>query len=107
MDNLVHFPAQFRLVPEDPDPVVIEMRVLRQRHVAQALEHIASANLDIAVDNLTAGEDSLEGISDETIISLAHAFIHLIDAKGCRNIDRALRAELVAAIELREASDAG
>lgn len=72
--------------------------------IAAALEFIAAAQLELAASNRIAQRGLSSPISDETIISLAHALIHLVDAKGL-NSDRALRAELVSTIEIREARD--
>lgn len=105
-ENILSFPPRMRLVSNDFSPSVAEeieseMGRIRRRNVAQALEHVASANIDLAVDNL-CGTSGFEGLTDETMIGLSHAMICVIDALGCRNADLPLRRTLKEAIERME-----
>jgi hypothetical protein len=77
----------------------------RHEQIAEALECVAAAQLELAADNRMAQRRLSPAVTEETIISLAQALIHVVDAKGNRNSDRALRAALVMAIEIREAPD--
>lgn len=111
MADILPFPAKLRLVadgfsPSIAEEIEIEMGRARRRHVAQALEYVAGANIDLAVDNL-CGQSGFEGLTDETMIGLAHAMIHVIDALGCRNADLPLRRTLKEAIERMEDVHAG
>lgn len=111
MAEILSFPAKLRLVSNDFTPSIseeieIEMGRVRRRHVAEALEHVATVNIDLAVDNL-CGKSGFEGVTDETMIGLAHAMIHVIDALGCRNADLPLRRTLKEAIERMEDAYAG
>ncbi|EJL57942.1 hypothetical protein PMI09_00647 [Rhizobium sp. CF122] len=113
MADILPFPAKLRLVTDGFCPSIaeeieieIEMGRARRRHVAQALEYVAGANIDLAVDNL-CGKTGFEGVTEETTIGLAHAMIHVIDALGCRNADLPLRRTLKEAIERMEDVSAG
>lgn len=106
MAEILSFPQKLRLVSNDLGPSIaeeieIEMGRIRRRKVAQAIEHVASANIDLAVDNL-CGTSGFEGLTDETMIGLCHAMICVIDALGCRNADLPLRRTLKEAIERME-----
>jgi uncharacterized protein with von Willebrand factor type A (vWA) domain len=71
---------------------------------------MASANLELNNVNvvlLDRGGDVAELVSDETIISLGHALIAVIDAKGCRQGDRALRNAAAKVIADREGTHHG
>ncbi|MBB3315142.1 hypothetical protein FHT77_000984 [Rhizobium sp. BK181] len=111
MAEILSFPPKLRPVSNDFSPSIaeeieIEMGRIRRRKVAQALEHVASANIDLAVDNL-CGTSGFEGLTDETMIGLAHAMICVIDALGCRNSDLPLRRTLKETIERMENANAG
>ncbi|MBW9113129.1 hypothetical protein JNB88_05640 [Rhizobium cauense] len=111
MADILPFPAKLRLIADGFSPSIveeieIEMGSARRRHVAQALEYVAGANIDLAVDNL-CGKSGFEGLTDETMIGLAHAMIHVIDALGCRNADLPLRRTLKESIERMEDAHAG
>lgn len=111
MANILPFPPKLRLISSDFAPSIaeeieIEMGRVRRRKVAQALEHVASANIDLAVDNL-CGMSGFEGLTDETMIGLSHAMICVIDALGCRNADLPLRRTLKETIERMENANAG
>lgn len=109
MADILAFPPQLRAVPTTgkmgaADSIEFECRVSRRRHIAQALEHVASANIDLAVDNLV-GTSGFEGVSDETMIGIAQALVHVIDAMGSRNADLPLRRALTDSIERLENTD--
>ncbi|EPE95738.1 hypothetical protein RGCCGE502_22850 [Rhizobium grahamii CCGE 502] len=110
MAEIVTFPRKLRLVSDDFSPSVIEaieieMAEARRRNVQRALEHVAIANMDLAVDSL-CGKAGLEGLTDDTMAYLAHAMVHVIDALGCRNADLPLRRLLNEAIERMESASA-
>ncbi|MBD9445785.1 hypothetical protein IB248_09345 [Rhizobium sp. RHZ01] len=111
MADILSFPPTMRVVSNDFSPSIaeeieIEMGRIRRRKVAQALEHVASVNIDLAVDNL-CGTSGFEGLTDETMIGLAHAVICVIDALGCRNADLPLRRLLNETILRMENAHAG
>ncbi len=76
-----------------------------RRQITWAIENIASAQCELACNNTFAIDNAgiADAISEETVMSLAHALIAVIDAKGCRTADRPLREQLQAAIDMREA----
>ncbi|SEH51661.1 hypothetical protein SAMN05216228_100242 [Rhizobium tibeticum] len=111
MAEILTFPPKFRVVsdrfsPSIEEEIEIQMAEARRRHVAQAFEHVASANIDLVVANLCR-KSGFEGLTDDTMIGLVHAMIDVIDALGCRNADLPLRRTLNEAIERMERAYAG
>lgn len=82
----------------------IEAETHGRQRVAKAIEHLCSASLELSVVNFLSvhGGDSVDQVSDEVMIGICHALIAVIDAKGCRTDDRALRNAAAKAIADRE-----
>ncbi|MBB3297857.1 MULTISPECIES: hypothetical protein [unclassified Rhizobium] len=110
MAEILHFPRTaprpaLRLVGDVDDLVAAELKGEGLRHIAAALDHMASANCELIAVNrilLSRQDDVTDLVSEETIIGLCHALISVIDAKGCRNDDRPLRNAAAKAIAERE-----
>ncbi|AID18382.1 hypothetical protein PPF1_69 [Rhizobium phage vB_RleM_PPF1] len=115
MAEIVHFPRTaprpaLRLVSDVDDLVAAALKTEGHRHIAKALEDIASANLELNTVNsvmLHRQCDATDLVSEETIISICHALIAVIDAKGCRNGDLALRNAAAKVIADREGMSHG
>ncbi|MBB4574428.1 hypothetical protein [Rhizobium lentis] len=120
MAEIVHFPARplasdharpaLHLVCDIADLVDAETEAKAHAYVANAMENLASANLELNAANiilLERGGDVAELVSDEVITSLCHALIAVIDARGNRNDDRPLRNIAAKAIAEREGSHHG
>ncbi|MBY5849638.1 hypothetical protein HFN51_03575 [Rhizobium leguminosarum] len=116
MAEILHFPRtapprpMLRLVCDVDDLVAAEVDAAGRKHVAEAMEHIGSADLELKAANvilLDRSGDIAELVSEEIVISLCHALISVIDAKGCRNDDRSLRNAAARAISDREGAHNG
>lgn len=110
MAKILSFPRKLHLVSDDFSPSIAEaieteMAAVRRRNVERALEHVAIANMDLAVDSLCSNSGFV-GLTDDTMIGLAHAMVHVIDALGCCNVDLPLRRLLNEAIERMESASA-
>ncbi|OWV67908.1 hypothetical protein ATY76_13340 [Rhizobium sp. R339] len=110
MAEILHFPIPaprpaLRLVSDLDDQVEIETCTMAHKLVAKAMESMGAADLDLRAVNvilLDRGGDVAELVSEETVVSLCHALIAVIDAKGCRTADRPLRNAAAKAIAERE-----
>lgn len=118
MAEIVQFPARplvsgrpaLRLVCDIDDMVEAETTAKGHAYIANAMENLASANLELNAANmilLERGGDVAELVSDEVITSICHALIAAIDARGCRNDDRPLRNIAAKAIAEREGGHHG
>ncbi|MBB2698918.1 UNVERIFIED_ORG: transcriptional antiterminator Rof (Rho-off) [Rhizobium esperanzae] len=115
MAEIVHFPVRparpmLRLVCDIDDLVEAETTAKGHAYIGNAMENMASANLELNAANmilLENGGDVAELVSDEVITSICHALISVIDAKGCRTADRPLRNAAAKAIADREGSQHG
>ncbi|ANM12086.1 hypothetical protein [Rhizobium sp. N324] len=114
MAEIVHFPARgprpaLRLVSDIDDMVTAEMNAKCRDYIAKALENMASANLELNAANVILLDqgDTSDLVSDEVIISMCHALISVIDARGCRTDDRPLRNAAAKTISEREGSHHG
>lgn len=115
MAEIVPFPTRsgrplLRLVCDIDDMVEAETTAKGQSYIANAMENMASANLELNAANmilLERGGDVAELVSDEVITSLCHAIIAVIDARGCRTDDRPLRNAAAKAVADREGGHHG
>jgi hypothetical protein len=114
MAEIVQFPTRaprpaLRLVCDIDDLVAAaETTAKGHKFIASAMESMASASLELNnayVILLDRGGDVADLVSEESIISICHALIALIDAKGCRNEDRALRNAAARTIADREGAN--
>ncbi|MBY2911389.1 hypothetical protein [Rhizobium leguminosarum] len=114
MAEIVHFPRPApRLVwsPAETDSFAfLEANADGRENVAKALEHLSSAGLELACINLLSLRDDgdvTERVSEEVLTGICHALIAVIDARGCRNDDRALRNAAARTIADREGMSHG
>ncbi|KEC73183.1 hypothetical protein RLPCCGM1_c1299 [Rhizobium leguminosarum bv. phaseoli CCGM1] len=115
MAEIVHFPGRparpmLRLVCDIDDLVEAERTAKARAYIGNAMENMASANLELNAANmilLERGGDVAELVSDEVITGLCNALIAVIDARGCRTDDRPLRNAAANAIADREGGHHG
>ncbi|MGR9252708.1 hypothetical protein [Rhizobium leguminosarum] len=117
MAEILHFPRTapqrpaLRLVCDTDDLVEAETKAAGRKHVAEAMEHIGSADLELKAANIILlddpGADIDELVTEEIVIGLCQALISVIDARGCRTDDRPLRNAAAKAISDREGTHHG
>lgn len=113
MATVLQFPASSRprlVAPRKPEAdataTANEIFLAEKLLLSAALENIASVNLELMalsrMADLGLARDLGDQVGEEPLIGMATALVHLIDARGARNIDLPVRralAELVCRFE--------
>jgi hypothetical protein len=104
MAEIFSFPARSKLRVVDPTEqgTLQQIFLAEHAHLAHAMENIASATLELqALNTIAVHRDTNalgDMVDDAVLISLAKGMNHLLDLRGARNAERAVRHMLSAMI---------